>query len=646
MPEYIELSRLKDNLYREGCPVIVEKAGLFTNETRTVVFAVLRIRSISDKVIDSVLFDLHIFDRTNKEIEVIRDFQYDPKAERNDVFGYEREIKIIGTQGASFSLAIRRVLFEDESVWEGSASLLYEALSPVEPLENELTEENLLEQYRRDFRNKLSKKPDAEVNFIPAEYKDLWVCACGNINHKDEEICFNCKTALSHQRDYLLNKALIADNLKEHLRLEAERAEKARLEAERKAAAEKAAKEEAERLAELERQRLIKEAKRKRAIRNTIIAITIPLVIAFLIYLFVLVTYIMPKNKYDSAHKLLTQGDYDGAVTLFTEVKTFQDSEDMILLAKYQKGVKLMKEHKYTAAISVYTEIKDYKDSELKITQCNYAIAHAYFSQGDFERCAELFLSLGDYYDAPERASHAYLGIATEYAKNGDYDKAVSYEDKMTMGDVQSLYDIFYEKGALLYGEGKTLEAEKCFSYIKSEQAKSKVDEIYYQAALSFIEREKFDEAVKIFSTIEDYKDVQEQLTRIEYLKATKLFDEGEYEKAQDLFLTIADYEDSADMVTECGYQIALETYKAKDYQHAIELFSKQLDYKDSKDYYYKASYNYGTQLYDEGKTLDSFNVLYAIKDYMPAYLDLCSKSHYYRDLYDRGVVDNPLYEQ
>ena len=172
------------------------------------------------------------------------------------------------------------------------------------------------------------------------------------------------------------------------------------------------------------------------------------------------------------------------------------------------------------------------------------------------------------------------------------------------------------------------------------------MDEIYYQAALSFIEREKFDEAVKIFSTIEDYKDVQEQLTRIEYLKATKLFDEGEYEKAQDLFLTIADYENSVDMVTECGYQIALETYKAKDYQHAIELFSKQLDYKDSKDYYYKASYNYGTQLYDEGKTLDSFNVLYSIKDYMPAYLDLCSKSHYYRDLYDRGVVDNPLYEQ
>ena len=24
MPEYIELSRLKENLYREGCPVVVE----------------------------------------------------------------------------------------------------------------------------------------------------------------------------------------------------------------------------------------------------------------------------------------------------------------------------------------------------------------------------------------------------------------------------------------------------------------------------------------------------------------------------------------------------------------------------------------------------------------------------------------------
>lgn len=646
MPEYIELSRLKEDLYREGCPVIIENGALFTTESRSVVFALLSIRNISDKVIDSLLVDLHIFDRTNKEIEVIRDYQYDPKAKRNDLFGGNCDIKIINTLAASFSLAVRRVIFEDESVWEGSASLLYDSLPALTAIENEIQDEKLLEQYKRDFKEKLSKKSDVEVKFIPLEYKDLWICACGNVNHKDEEVCYNCKTALSHQRDYLFNKALISANLEDHLKREAERIENARLEAERKAAAAEAARLEAERLAELERQRVIKEKKRKKAIRNTIIAITIPTLIALALYLYMLFTYIMPKNKYDSAQELLTVGDYDGAITIFNEVKTFSDSEDMILLAKYRKATKLMDEKKYSSAIAVFGEIPDYRDTALRVKQCNYCIADAYYGQGDFQKAADIFISLGDYYNSAERASQAYLGIATVLAKNGDFDGAVAYSEKMTEAHTESLYDIFYEKGAVLYGEGKVAEANKCFSYIKSERSKEKVNEIYYQAALDLILREKFDEAEKIFSTIPDYKNVPEELIRIDYLRAMKLFDEGKYDEASDLFAEIFDYEDSADMITECSYQKALLTYKEKNYELATEYFSKLLDYKDSKDYYYKSAYNYGTELYNQGKTLESFNVLYSIKDYMSAYLDLCSKSNYYRDLYDRGIVDNPLYEQ
>ena len=97
-------------------------------------------------------------------------------------------------------------------------------------------------------------------------------------------------------------------------------------------------------------------------------------------------------------------------------------------------------------------------------------------------------------------------------------------------------------------------------------------------------------------------------------------------------------------MIVECNYQIALLSYKNNDYAKSTELFKALGDYKDCNSYYYKSAYSYGTELYDQGKTLDSFNVLYAIKDYLPAYMDLCSKSNYYRDLYDRGVVDNPLY--
>ena len=642
MPEYIELSRLNKNLYREGCPVVIENGALFSDENKTVVFAMLNIRNISTKVIDSLLVDFHIFDRANKEIEVIRDYQYDPHVQRGETFGSDIEVKIIGTAGATFSVAVKRVIFDDETAWEGSSSIMFETLPLMRKLEEELSEEELLGQYKRDFKEKLSKNEEADPKYIPTEYKDVWVCSCGCVNHKDEETCFACKTAYSTQTDYLYNKALIADNLKEHLRLEAEKAEKARIAAEEKAAAEAAAKAEAERLAELERQRIENERKRKIAIRNTIIAVSIPAAIAFIIYLVILFTYIMPKSKYDTATELLNAGEFDSAIALYDDIPAFSDSQDMIKLAKYRKALSLMREDKYTAALAVFGEIPDYKDSALKINQCNYGIAYAYYDQGDFERSAEMFAALGDYFDSADRCSASYLGIATEYVKSGDYDTAVSYLDKLTESHKEELYNAFYEKGATLYGEGKSDEAEVCFSYVKSEASKDKVNEIYYQAAMDLITREKFDEAVTVLETIPDYKDVADQFKRIDYLRATKLFDSGSYEEATALYTSLGEYEDAADMVKECNYRIALEAYKNGEYELASTLFSDLADYSDSKDYYYKATYNYGLALYNSGKTLDSYKVLYSIKEYDPAYYDLRTKSYYYRDVYDKGLGVKP----
>ena len=215
MADFEPLFELK-NQYRESCPVLLQSGALYreeptasaeAEETETAeatlpaeqeeaasprTFLRLAFRNIDPRAVTSVYVDIHIFDKATNELAVVRDRRYlVPILGRDAVFGADEEIDV-DDAAYSFSVAIKKVQFEGEDVfWNGSASLLFENLPEQAKIADVMEDEDLRAQYQRDF-TEMAEDKEAAAQFVPQEYKDLWMCACGEVNHKDEEKCAAC----------------------------------------------------------------------------------------------------------------------------------------------------------------------------------------------------------------------------------------------------------------------------------------------------------------------------------------------------------------------------------------------------------------------------------------------------------------------
>lgn len=646
MPEFTELSQLKSNLYKETCPIVIEKGVLLLNPENSCVYARLSIRNISDKTIASVLLDIHVFDLANNEIEVIRDHQYfGLNAARDTVFGEDADINIVSGAGKTISVAIRRVIFTDETAWEGSASLLYEAFPARKTVLEELEDQESADQYARDFAAEIAQKKDVQAIYVPDTYKDLWFCACGAINHDTEEECHICGAKYEPQRTHIDNRVQIAANLSEYRKLQAEKAEQERLEAERRAAEAAAAKAEAERLAAEEAARKEREAKRRARLKKIAICVSIPTAIALVIFLVVLVTYIIPSGKYAQGQQLLESGSYDEAVAAFSSLNGFGDSETQILEAKYRKALSLSKEKNYNEAIALFKELDGYSDSADQISEANYQMAKGLMSEEKYEEAIAIFDEISSYSDAADQASACRLKLAEAALAGGDLAKAKELFAKMTEADSLTMQQLFCEKGTELYRAGDEETALEYFDLISDSTVLSQVDAVYYEGAMKLIDSGSYDKAAEILQKIKEYEDASEQLLRIDYLKAKAQFDNGNYEEAKALYTSASGYSDAATMIQECDYQLAQQALSNGNYEDAQARFEALGDYKDSSTMVTETIYQYGSSLLSNGSVLDAYYTLYAIKDYAPAYSLLVSNSQFYIYVYDVGVGPNPLDE-
>lgn len=645
MPELIELSKIKDNLYKEQSPVVVVSGGLFTEAGN--VFARLVFKNIYEKTITSMLVDIHIFDVANIEIEVIRDYQYfGMDAPRGAEFGGENDISITGSNGKTISVAVKKVLFSDDTAWDGSPSLLYENIPPRRTLFDELEDEDTVAQYKRDFAGALATKPGApQAAFVPDKYKDLWLCSCGEINHADEEACYACGASYGPQKEMLDNRVQLAANLSEHRRLEAEKAEQARLEAERKAAEAAAAKAEAERLAAEEKARQELLAKRKARNKKIFIAVSIPTLIAIIIFVIVLITYILPSQKYAGAVKLMDEKNYSAAVEAFNGLNGFGDSANQIKEASYRQALDLLEAKKYSEAVAMFKELGDYSDSADKIKDAKYRMADELLAQEKYSDAAALFTESAGYSDSAEKLSLCYFNIAKAEEAAGNFSAAKEAFGKLNEAHSLEMQQIFCDKGTALYNGGKEADALEYFALVTDTAILDSINGVYYAGAMKLIDGKDYDKAAEILEKIKAYNDSATQLLRINYLKGMDALDSGDNTGAIALFEAAAGYEDSADKINLCNYNIANKNLMSGNYQEAIDGFKALGDYGDSASMVNESIYQYGYSQLNNGNVVDAYNTLYAIKGYVPAYSLLVSNSQFYIHVYDVGVGPNPLDE-
>ena len=162
--------RLPDDLCAEGSPILFGHAVLKRTEEREESLVALKIRNVSEQIIQDMKLELSLESGNEFREERIR----------KQILPDEMvEWDIPVPKGAeSFSLNRIGVIFEDNTFWVGRGSS-FRGILPPEPIPEETKDIQL-------FREKTTERSQC----IPREHGSLWRCSCGVLNHSS--VCREC----------------------------------------------------------------------------------------------------------------------------------------------------------------------------------------------------------------------------------------------------------------------------------------------------------------------------------------------------------------------------------------------------------------------------------------------------------------------
>ncbi len=332
---FTRVFNLERNLYTEGSPVIISAGALLKDNVKNIIVAQLKFKNISDKVIKAVKVGVLPKDVTGNEIDGELDFEYlDLNVKRDEEFGQKVPVVLKSKSTRSFSVTVKEVVFEDNTVLNIDAE--WESLPEKKLLIDVFNNDaELLKEYRNTY--------GGVCNYNLNDYKDLWICTCGKENAVSEEKCHYCGI------EYQTLKSVNLDELNENkeIRLEKERKIREQQEAEAREYARKLKK---------------------------IAAIVTPIVIVVFVIMSAINSYNTKLDKYNEAIALISDpivnfANYDSAIDTFESLGGFKDSDEQLNNAKYIKANAYNNYDNYNNASKLYAELGDYKDSKEKLQQ-------------------------------------------------------------------------------------------------------------------------------------------------------------------------------------------------------------------------------------------------------------------------------------
>ena len=215
---YKKMYTLDAPLYTRGAPVIIE-AGVLLSDTDTgAILAQLKYRNISDKPIKSMKVSLDLKDDIGRPIEGKLEYRYmDLSVNRDGFFGDRSAILISEKSCRAFSVMVDEVAFDDNTVWCG-VKLMWRKL-PGQQSIREVSDSN---EFIRLYTDRFGWK----ASYFLKEYRDLWFCCCGALNHENETQCHICGQPLETMQ------ALDMEAFDTEVKAEEAKAEEERIEAE------------------------------------------------------------------------------------------------------------------------------------------------------------------------------------------------------------------------------------------------------------------------------------------------------------------------------------------------------------------------------------------------------------------------------
>ncbi len=183
---YVKIFSLPNNLYAESAPVLIKAGALLKDTERNRMLVQLKFKSITEKVITSLLVELRSVDESGNPGERSIEFCYDGIAvELDSEFGDKTPIFIKSNAITGICVAVKSVSFSDGSMWESSGDL-WQSVKPRRKIEKLLTHPYELKAYKARFGD--------TALFVPEKFKGARICTCGKMNMGDAEACMMCGT--------------------------------------------------------------------------------------------------------------------------------------------------------------------------------------------------------------------------------------------------------------------------------------------------------------------------------------------------------------------------------------------------------------------------------------------------------------------
>lgn len=434
---FTRLYALPENLHMSGAPILIVAGALLKDGQDNRVLVQLKLQNLEQSPLVACKVSIKAFDPSGAEVSGIESHTYlDLAVPRGDNFGSKVPIYLPNNTTRNISVSVIQAVFEDKTVWQNLGGKWEPISESRQQISDTFCDTELQKQYALEV--------GGNCEYVPVVVDDLFLCTCGAINLSKDKVCYKCNR---NTADLLAALNLAELTKKKDARLAQEALE--RQEQERKAEEDRKVRER-----RAEEKHIAVAASRKKVLKYTT-----TLGIIAVIGIAVVTVYnrvIIPENKYKAAENLLEDRNYDGAISLFSELGDYKDSSERIqetkyieLEEKYKLAEELFKLEDYDGAISIFLGLGDYKDSPSRVQEIKYELAKKLLLDCDYEAAITIFTQLRGYKDSKDqiiiceeaRREQKYKDALKAYDENDFYGALVQFQKLGGYSDSQIKYE-------------------------------------------------------------------------------------------------------------------------------------------------------------------------------------------------------------
>lgn len=270
-----------------------------------------------------------------------------------------------------------------------------------------------------------------------------------------------------------------------------------------------------------------------------------------------------------------------GAYFAYNKYRKFSD---------YNRGAAYMTNGNYDYAITVYSRLGNYKDSQKLLGEARVAYAQSLANNGSYEEAIAKFKELGGQED---KINECYSAWVDKLCSENKFDEAMaiaSGDGVEISEDVMKILD--YQIGkAFIETKDYSSAIEHLNKVGKYEDTEALLKEANYNLAMNCVAIANYDGALDALEKSKGYKDTDKQMKKVIYMLGKRYLDTKDYEKALTYYEKIKDYEDVSTLIPQCYYEKASILFNQKDYQKAKEYYKLAGEYEDSAEKYIDCLY-------------------------------------------------------